>query len=472
MLFFLHFLGGSQREWTRVVQALDGRFRCVTIDLPGFGDSADGAGYSVTEMADAVAAVIRRENPRSWHVVGHSMGAKVASVLARRAEEGDSGLEGLAGLVLLAGSPPSPEPIEADRRRLMLSWFEGDKEAARDQASYYIEQNTGAGLGDAARQTALADIARMDTRAWRAWLEHGSREDVSGYVGTLYLPALIVAGSEDKGLGADAQRSLMLPHFARARIEILAGAGHLLPLERPLEITSLIAAHVERCSAAGPFPIDPAYRALIDSDRVSSQTRKSLLDRAEFDSSHYRPVAVIGEFYATLRAVVDRVVPQPQEPPIDLAAFLDRSLARKKGKGWRFNTLPPDIEAWRTALRTLEFEAQALHASSFAALSKVQQDDLLERTAAGELGAGRLRRVSGTLGLGSREGEEARLDARQMQCWFEDLRGDAVCAYVAHPATLSRMGYGGIANGGDRPRKSGFILLEAGERESWEPAAR
>ena len=44
--------------------------------------------------------------------------------------------------------------------------------------------------------------------------------------------------------------------------------------------------------------------------------------------------------------------------------------------------------------------------------------------------------------------------------------------YVAHPATLARMGYSGVANGGDGARKQGFVLLGAGEREPWEPEAR
>ncbi len=59
-----------------------------------------------------------------------------------------------------------------------------------------------------------------------------------------------------------------------------------------------------------------------------------------------------------------------------------------------------------------------------------------------------------------------------MKLWFEDLRGDAVKIYVSHPATLARMGYSGIANGGDGERKQGFVLLAAGEREAWEPEAR
>ena len=59
-----------------------------------------------------------------------------------------------------------------------------------------------------------------------------------------------------------------------------------------------------------------------------------------------------------------------------------------------------------------------------------------------------------------------------MKLWFEDVRFAAVRLYVAHPATLARIGYSGIAYGGDGPRKSGFVDFGIGRREPWEPLPR
>ena len=61
------------------------------------------------------------------------------------------------------------------------------------------------------------------------------------------------------------------------------------------------------------------------------------------------------------------------------------------------------------------------------------------------------------------------LSAEQMKHWFEDLRADLVRIWVAHPATMARIGFDGFANGGDGKRKQGFERLAADERESWEP---
>jgi hypothetical protein len=42
--------------------------------------------------------------------------------------------------------------------------------------------------------------------------------------------------------------------------------------------------------------------------------------------------------------------------------------------------------------------------------------------------------------------------------------------WLAHPATMARVGYDGFAIGGDGVRKQGYALTAADEREGWEPA--
>ncbi len=484
-LFLLHFLGGSARAWTEVAQRLAPR-RCVALDLPGFGDAAGLGGRTVAEMADHVAAAVRAEAPRRWALVGHSMGGKVAAVLARRAEDGEAGLEGLAAVVLLAASPAGPEPIEAGKRAQMLDWFRGDADRSLAEASGYVAQNVGAALPDAVEARTVEDVMRADPAAWRAWLEHGSREDWAARVGLLRTPALVVAGAEDDALGADAQRGLVTRAFARWRAATLAGAGHLLPVERPAEVAGLIAAFLDAPEAApavagadaGETHRDTvaglsahpdgtgggaAWRALLGSDRVSARTRTVLLARARPDRAAAAGRVLSEPGMATLRLMLDRVVPQPGGTRIDLAARVDAVLAAGVGDGWRMAQLPPDAEACAAGLATLDAAAGA---AGFAGLGDAAQDALLARAAGGTLDAGAVARATdGTAG-------GPRLDAARMRLWFDDVRSMAVRAYVSHPATLARMGYSGIGYGGDGPRLEGFVRLGIGAREDWEPVAQ
>ena len=239
-IFFLHFLGGSGRSWAPVIAHLDEGIRPITIDLPGFGDAAATPGSSVAEMAAHVGERIRVAGPQSWLLVGHSMGAKVACVLARQSEDGAAGLEGLAGLVLVAGSPPSPEPMDDDKRQEMLGWFEGDPAARRAEAASFIEANVSQTLPPALEAIAVEDVMRLDPARWRAWLRAGSNEDWAERVGVLRTPASILAGADDPCLGPEAQATLMAPHFTEARLMTLPNAKHLLPMECAEAVASAI----------------------------------------------------------------------------------------------------------------------------------------------------------------------------------------------------------------------------------------
>ena len=165
----------------------------MPIDLPGFGEAAAVPGYDVAAMADHVAARIRAAAPARWLIAGHSMGAKVALAVARRAEDGEEGLSGLSGLVLLAGSPPSPEPMDAGRRAAMIDWIGADAATRRTEAESFIDANIGSALPPDLAAAAVADVLRAAPAAWRAWLTAGSREDWCDRVGILRTPALILS---------------------------------------------------------------------------------------------------------------------------------------------------------------------------------------------------------------------------------------------------------------------------------------
>lgn len=441
-VFCLHYLGGSAREWSRVVDLVPNA-RCIPLDLPGFGDASEASGYTVVEMVAHVERAIAAHAPHRWYVVGHSMGAKIATVIARRAEDG-VGLSGLEGLVLVAGSPPSPEPMPEEQRRTMLAYFSGDVATRQADALTYVAQNTSAPLDPEFEVIAVADVLRANHNAWRAWLEVGSREDWADRIGTARTPTLLIAGADDTNLGPSAQRQLMAPHFANVRLVTLAGAKHLLPMERAEEVAFAISDHIA----------EVAYRALIASDRVGKITREALLARSTSDHHAYAPLALDASSFEILRAVLARVIPQDAETHIDLAARIDTQLHYDTGDGWRFDVLPTDREAYRAALQALDAAANGKHGERFEHLDSAQQDDVLERVAEGRL-------ESSSDGLG----------ARQMRSWFEELRADAVKAYLADLRTLARIGYSGIANGGDGTPKSGFARVGLGEREAWEPLA-
>ncbi|MGF3021208.1 alpha/beta hydrolase [Methylobacterium aquaticum] len=451
VLFCLHVLGGSARMWRPLAERLGPHRRCVAIDLPGFGDEAASPGGPVAAMADHVAAHVQAEAPPGpWLLVGNSMGAKIALALARRSEDGDPALSGLAGLVLLAGSPPAPEPMAEERRQAMIAWIDADPETRRREAEAFVSANVGAPLPPEDHARMVEDVLRANPQAWKAWLASGADEDWRGRIGTLGTPALVVSGAQDGDLGPEAQAALTLPHLARHRHVVAPGAGHLLPLERPEELAALIHAFLDNPPETTESPtLPPAFAALMGSDRVNTRLRTTLRERMREPDGPFclRP----GE-RATLAACLDRVLPQPGPGRIDLARRIDARLATGTGDGWRFAALPPDAEAYSRALRTLDAAARAAQGRPFSDLDGPDQDALLDHAAAGRLPA-------------IPDGIAPEL----MTCWFEELRAEAVRTWLAHPAGLAAIGFTGIGAGGDdADALPGYRLTGLNARESWE----
>ena len=445
VLFLCHALGGSARAWDGIVAALGNGYECVAIDLPGFGETSAATDMTVAGMVEHVAGIVRERGAARWLLVGHSMGGKIATLLAARTLAGEAGLFGLAGVVLLAGSPPSPEPMDEQRRDEMIGWA-ADGALDGRAARAFVDANVGAPLAAEEDQIAIDDLQRASREGWLAWLERGSREDGSAEVGTLDMPALIVAGGADGDLGEDGQRATNAKVYPRTRFVVEQGAGHLLPFERPRAVADEI--HRFWQEQAGIGPATPAaYVRVIASDRVSRRMRAALAVRALADDPGYSPKALNPAQLKTLRALADRVVPQTP-PAIDLAARVDAQLAADAGDGWRFAELPVDAIAYARALNGL---------GDFAALSSDAQEARLTAIAAGAFEPDP-----------DGPGIEV-LSKEQMKPWFEDARSDLVRHWLAHPATMARIGFDGFANGGDGSRKQGFQRLAAGERESWEP---
>lgn len=81
MLFHVHGLGGSAANWTDLATALQGRFRSVALDLPGWGlsDPAPDGDYSIAAATRWVSAAIEALAPsQPVHLVGNSLGGLIS----------------------------------------------------------------------------------------------------------------------------------------------------------------------------------------------------------------------------------------------------------------------------------------------------------------------------------------------------------------------------------------------------------
>jgi pimeloyl-ACP methyl ester carboxylesterase len=328
-LVLMHFLGGSGREWDEVVAQLDGAYKTVRVDLPGFGGSADIPGYTMEEMADSVAATIDAANLDRYVLVGHSMSGTVAMVLARRAQ--DAADERLAGLVLVAPSPPGPEPFDDTKRSMMIGLLGERHDDDRARARAYITKNELRDIPAAVEERASREVLKMNRTAWVAWVTKGSKEDWTEFIGVLDVPALVIAGEKDLSLGPRQQAELTLPHLRRGDLIMVKNCSHLVPMEQPEAMTALLEGFLQRIAPETLVPAE--YRAFIESERLSDKTREVM--RARMQAPADAPGVLSATQMVTLRAMLARVIPQ-EHHGLDLAGYVLVRLASGKGDGWRY----------------------------------------------------------------------------------------------------------------------------------------
>lgn len=226
MLIFLHYWGGSARTWAPVIARLEPRARCIALNLRGWGGSSalDGR-YGLDAMVDDVIMLISALKPKTFVIVGHSMGGKLAQMVAKRDPAG------LRGIVLVAPAPPTPMAVPAPQRSAMLDSYQ-----TREGVLQALGALTASPLPEALCEQVIADTLAGHPDAKRAWTEAGMLEDVSAGLDKVSIPVQVVVGDQDQVERHDNLRASLTPALPQTRFSILTGVGHLSPLERPAAV--------------------------------------------------------------------------------------------------------------------------------------------------------------------------------------------------------------------------------------------
>jgi hypothetical protein len=193
----------------------------------------------------------------------------------------------------------------------------------------------------------------------------------------------------------------------------------------------------------------PGYDVLSKRNTPSwnEQTRRVIDARISVDPLLHRFFS--DSEWTTLRAVCDRIVPQPADRarPVPVAALIDRALVEGNLRdGYRHALLPRAELAWRQGLAALANESLKAHGAQFWELSATQEDSLLQSMQSGRL-------------------HDPAWDDMPSHLFFKErLLTDIVRTYYSHPTSWNEIGWGGPAS----PR--GYVRLMADRRDPWEAA--
>ena len=224
-----HALGCDASMWDRLANqlALDNRVICY--DQRGHGASASPAGpYSMAELADDAARLLREldAGPVVW--IGLSMGGMVGQELALRHPSL------VAALIVANSTSGYPAEARAMWEQRIAAVQAGGLEAIADavMGRYFHE-------GFRAEHPAVVArfrrrLVTTDAEAYIACCHAVASVDTTGRLGQIAAPALIIAGELDAGT-PPAMSQTLASGIPAARLQIIGNASHLSAVEQPAQ---------------------------------------------------------------------------------------------------------------------------------------------------------------------------------------------------------------------------------------------
>jgi pimeloyl-ACP methyl ester carboxylesterase len=219
----IHASGGNGAVFDEVSQALAQEHSPLALDLPGHGRSGglDSLG-SIERVAAFLGAFLDKWGIAKPVLLGHSMGGAVALELALERPDAVGALVLCSSAARFTGAaiPAVTRVVEGKERRLF----------ARDAYSPKAAP-------EVLRRGFMEDL-KTDPRALLGDLEACRAFDATEALGRIGVPALVVVGEDDD---MRAQSDLLAARIPGARLQVIAGAGHMLPLEQPQALAQAVA---------------------------------------------------------------------------------------------------------------------------------------------------------------------------------------------------------------------------------------
>ncbi len=242
VLVMIHGIAGSSGTWVPVMPLLAERYTVIAPDLLGHGESAKPRGdYSLGAYASGIRDLLGVLGHERATIVGHSLGGGIAMQFAYQFPQ-------MAERLVLVASGGLGKEVSPLLRALSLPGTEYVLPAVLAPQLHAVVGRVGTVLGRVGVRADpfLGEVwnawSRLtDLRAQRAFI-HTIRAviDVAGQRVSardrLYLaneiPTLIVWGDRDQVIPVD-HAHIAHELMPGSRLEVVEGAGHFLPIERP-----------------------------------------------------------------------------------------------------------------------------------------------------------------------------------------------------------------------------------------------
>lgn len=246
-ILFLHGLTGVAEVWTQTINALPVGRRYVALDQRGHGHSPHVLGqYTAAVMAKDVREAIQLLGP-PVHLVGHSMGARIAILAASRFPQLLSSVS-----IVDIGPEASRANVESTTRGVASRPAQFASEEAA--FAFAFRERTPSEQERAIFRARLQEDP-SGTLTWRspaeALIECVTRQRARNYWTDwrrIRIPAVFIHGGKSNEV-SDRVAAVMRESNPRIRYERFEGVGHNIPLIAPVQLAESLERHWQSVTA-------------------------------------------------------------------------------------------------------------------------------------------------------------------------------------------------------------------------------
>ena len=256
LIVALHGFTGSSLDMLPLLIAARAGRPCVSIDVVGHGrsDAPDHLEtYSMASVVDQVLSIVGPQAPTSVHLIGYSMGGRIALSLGARAPWY------FASITTLSATAGIEDPVDrAERHDADLSLADRIEEIGVDAfvdewLSKPLFESYVSTLDPAQRTETVMRRRANTTRGLANSLRAtgtGAMPPTWNMLASLRTPLLAIAGERDAPYREVANRLASEAYDGHAHV--ISDAGHVVHCEKPVEVSHIVSNFLQSCE----LPLD------------------------------------------------------------------------------------------------------------------------------------------------------------------------------------------------------------------------
>ena len=243
VVFMVHGFGGHKNVWDLQLPALISRYRVISIDMRGHGDSAKPQGdehYSPALVASDVLAIMDSLGIGRVRFVGLSMGTLVGQFLYHSAPERVTTLVLVGALAAFPAKGPLVGFPDSERQGPHMGIAEeitslGMEEFLNRYAKYWFSPS----FDPALVRKYTAESYKIAAHSAIAYSRASFDVDIRDRLSEIHVPTAIIDGEED-GRTPVEEGELMNRRIPNCWLKVINGAGHMCNVEKPEEFNEAL----------------------------------------------------------------------------------------------------------------------------------------------------------------------------------------------------------------------------------------